>query len=124
EGLGRGGRGEEPRVERRHVDIAVAVHRVLAPEDVGPTAALVNLQDFLLGRVLAVKRLEVVRRAEQEEGRGARLAFDEMRVGLGPAVADRPLVDDLDLGRLAVDGEFDGWTGRRQFAVVGYILPE
>jgi hypothetical protein len=84
----------------------------------------VKLQNFLLGRVLAVELLEVVRRPEQEERRGARLAFDKIGVGLVPAVADRPLVDDLDLRRLAVDEEFDGRTGRRQFAVVGDILPE
>ena len=52
-----------------------------------------------------------MRRPEQEEGRGARLAFDEIGVGLVPAVADRQLIDDLDLGRLAVDEELDGRSG-------------
>jgi hypothetical protein len=56
---------------------------------------------------------QVVRRPIEEERRGTRLALDEVGVGLVPAIADRPLVDDLDLGRLAVDEEFDGRTGRR-----------
>jgi hypothetical protein len=50
-----------------------------------------------------VELLEVVRRAEQEERRGARLALDEVGVGLVPGELDGARVDDLDLGRLAVD---------------------
>jgi hypothetical protein len=58
-----------------------------------------------------VELLEVVRRAEQEERRGARLAFDEVGIGLVPAVLDGALVDDLDLGRLAVDQKLDRRAG-------------
>ena len=65
-----------------------------------------------------------MRRPEQPERRGARLALDEIGVGLLPGVLDGQRVDDLDPGRLAVDEEFDGRSGRRQFAVVGDILPE
>ena len=45
------------------------------------------------------------------------------RVGLAPAVADRQLVQDLDLGRLAVDEQLDVGTGRRQVRVGRDVLP-
>jgi hypothetical protein len=71
-----------------------------------------------------VELLEVVRRPEQEEGRGARLALDEVGVGLVPAVLDGALVDDLDLGRLAVDQELDLAGRTRELLVVGDVFPE
>ena len=122
--LGRVRCREDPRVQRRHVDIAVAVHDVLAPVDVYPAATLVKLQDLLFGRVLAMELLEVVRRPEEEERCGSRLALDEVGVGLVPSVLDRQLVNDLDLGRFAVDDKFDRRAGRRQLGVVGNVFPE
>ena len=71
-----------------------------------------------------MKFLQVVRRREQEERRGADLAFDEIGVGPVPGVADRAVVEDLDPRRLAVDQQFDRRSGGREVAVVGDVLPE
>ena len=65
-----------------------------------------------------------MRRPEQEERGGARLAFDEVGIGLVPAVLDGALVDDFDPGRLAVDQKLDRQAGRRELLVVGDIFPE
>jgi hypothetical protein len=62
--------------------------------------------------------------AEQEERRGARLALDEVGVGLVPRVLDGERVDDLDLGRLAVDQKLDIRSSRGEVLVAGDVFPE
>jgi len=107
EALRRRRRREDPWVERRQIDVVVGVHHVHAAVDRHPArtrlAALRRFGDLGRVSVADVELLQVVRRPEQEQRRGLGLRFDEVGIGRIPAIANRRLVDDLDLGWLAVD---------------------
>ncbi len=126
EALRRRRRRADPRVERRQVDIVVGVHHVEPAINRHPVllATFGGLQDLGFGRVLGVELLQVVGGTEEEERCGARLALDEVRVGLLPRVLDGKRVDDLDLRRLAVDQKLDVGTAGGEVLVVGDVFPE
>ena len=89
----------------------------------GLLPALVGLEDLRFRRVLGVELLQVVRRPEQPQRRRLRLRGDEVRIGFLPGVADRQLVDDFHLGRLAVDQQHDRRAVLGHFLHVGDVFP-
>src|SRR4030095_1938141 len=68
--------------------------------------------------------LQVMGRPEQKKWSGARLAFDEIGIAPIPAVLDGALVDDLDLGRRAVNHKLDRQTRGKELLIVGDVFPK
>ncbi len=122
-----GGRlgGVDPGLQRRQprvVGFVHVVHAVMHRRPAPRTAArFIRLPDYL--RVLLVELPQVVRRPVDKKRRGARHARQKLRIGLGPAVAQREVVEHLEFRRLAVHQQIARRPGRGQLPVVGDVIP-
>ena len=97
-----------PGIQRRHVRIGVVVRVVEAVEQGGPAPELGfrGALGELVGRgVTDVEGLEVMGGRADEDGARLRERGEEQGIGLVPAIAHVPLVEDLEARELAVDIE-------------------
>ena len=116
----------DPGLQARQIRIVELVHVVLAVMQSRPIALTFRLGRLVQRRLVAevgVEFLEIDAGTVNEQGRGAGQARDEKRIGRIPGIAHRYLVDDLELGRLAVDDHHPRRARGRQVLVVGDVLP-
>jgi hypothetical protein len=126
EDLASAARNDGPGPQRRHVGIAQQQRIVEVLVQILPIVELAIGQeprDHLGAGVFGIELLQVAGRAIDHQRRGRRQRRQEGLVGQGPGVADRRLVEDLDLRGHAVDQERRRQPIGAELGIGGDILP-